>query len=54
MGQNFYRPFAAKRGSFSCEVFKISKNTFSSRTPPVAASVVNQYLYPTVLGNIYY
>ena len=31
---------------FSCEFCEISKNTFSYRTPPVAASVYKAYLGP--------
>ena len=38
---------------FSCEFCEISKNTFSYRTPPVAASVCHNYLLSTsdVLGD---
>ena len=30
---------------FSCEFYEISKNTFSYRTPPEAASVLNIYRF---------
>ena len=29
---------------FSCELYEISKNTFSYRIPPVAASVLSSYI----------
>ena len=29
---------------FSCELYEISKNTFSYRMPPVAASVLSSYI----------
>ena len=35
---------------FSCEFCEIPKNTFSHRTPPVAASVL--YIYKVVLGAV--
>ena len=35
---------------FSCEFCKISKNTFSYRTPPVAASVVLKVQIRAMLG----
>ena len=31
---------------FSCEFFKISKSTFSYRTPPVVVSVITTFLFP--------
>ena len=37
---NFIKKEALAQG-FSCEFREISKNTFSYRTPPVAASVFN-------------
>ena len=37
---------------FSCEVWEISKNTFSYRTPTVAASENEQYVIFKPINNI--
>ena len=37
---------------FSCEFSEISKNTFSHRTPLLAASVLNILLFPELTSNL--